>query len=79
MSYRGRSPQVATVDESQHVQLRDIAEGRDFGTEIEVLAGIGPDDTLIVNPPDSIATGQPVRIQPAQPQQGSGGPVAEHS
>jgi RND family efflux transporter MFP subunit len=77
--FRGNAPQVATVDEGQHVQLRDIAEGRDFGTEIEVLAGIGPDDTLIVNPPDSIATGQPVRIQPAQPQQGSGGPVAEHS
>ena len=77
--FRGKSPQVATVDDGQHVRLRDISEGRDFGTEIEVLAGIGPDDTLIVNPPDSIATGQPVRIQPAQPQQGSGGPVAEHS
>ena len=77
--FRGKTPQVATVDEAQRVRLRDIAEGRDFGTEIEVLAGIGPDDTLIVNPPDSIATGQPVRIQPAQPQQGSGGPVAEHS
>ena len=77
--FRGNAPQVATVDGDRHVQLRDIAEGRDFGTEIEVLAGIGPDDTLIVNPPDSIATGQPVRIQPAQPQQGSGVPVAEHS
>jgi len=77
--FRGKSPQVATVDDGQHVRLREIAEGRDFGTEVEVLAGIGPDDTLIVNPPDSIATGQPVRIQATQPQPGSGGPAAEHS
>jgi RND family efflux transporter MFP subunit len=77
--FRGKSPQVATVDDGRHVRLRDIAEGRDFGTEIEVLAGIGPDDTLIVNPPDSIATGQQVRIQPVEPQPGPGGPAAEHS
>jgi RND family efflux transporter MFP subunit len=77
--FRGKTPQVATVDEAQRVQLRDIAEGRDFGTEIEVLAGINANDTLVLNPPDSIADGQQVRIQPPQPQQGSGAPAAEHS
>jgi hypothetical protein len=77
--FRGKSPQVATVDDSNHVRLRDIAEGRDFGTEIEVLAGIGPNDTLVVNPPDSIADGAQVRIQPAQPQQSGAAPAAEHS
>jgi RND family efflux transporter MFP subunit len=77
--FRGKSPQVATVDDGQHVRLRDIAEGRDFGTEIEVLAGIGPNDTLVVNPPDSIADGAQVRIQPAQPQQSGAAPAAEHS
>jgi len=76
--FRGKSPQVAIVDDGHHVRLRDIAEGRDFGTEIEVLAGIGPNDTLIVNPPDSIADGAQVRIQPAQPQP-SGPAPAEHS
>jgi RND family efflux transporter MFP subunit len=77
--FRGKSPQVATIDDSHHVRLRDIAEGRDFGTEIEVLAGIGPNDILVVNPPDSIADGAQVRIQPAQPQQSGGAPAAEHS
>jgi RND family efflux transporter MFP subunit len=77
--FRGKSPQVATVDDSHHVRLRDITEGRDFGTEIEVLAGIGPNDTLVVNPPDSIADGAQVRIQPAQPQQSAAAPAAEHS
>jgi RND family efflux transporter MFP subunit len=77
--FRGKSPQVAIVDAGQHVRLRDIAEGRDFGTEVEVLAGIEPNDTLVVNPPDSIADGAPVRIQPAQPQQSGAAQAAEHS
>ncbi len=77
--FRGNAPQVATVDDGQRVRLRDIAEGRDFGTEIEVLAGIGANDTLIVNPPDSIADGEQVRIQPAQTPATSDAHVAEHS
>jgi len=77
--FRGKSPQVATVDDTHRVRLRDIAAGRDFGTEVEVLAGIGPNDTVILNPPDSIADGSEVRIQPPQPQPGSGGAPAEHS
>ena len=77
--FRGKVPQVAVVDDAQHVRLRDIAEGRDFGTEVEVLAGVGPNDTLIVNPPDSIADGTPVRIQPAQPPQPGSAVAAEHS
>jgi RND family efflux transporter MFP subunit len=77
--FRGKSPQVAIVDAGQHVRLRDIAEGRDFGTEVEVLAGIEPNDTLVVNPPDSIADGVQVRIQSAQPQQSGAAQAAEHS
>jgi len=77
--FRGKSPQVATIDDGHHVRLRDITEGRDFGTEIEVLAGIGANDTLVVNPPDSLADGAQVRIQPAQPQESGAAPAAEHS
>ena len=76
--FRGKTPQVATIDQAHRVQLREITEGRDFGTEVEVLAGIGPNDTLIVNPPDSIADGAQVRVQPAQPQSGNA-LAAEHS
>ena len=77
--FRGKTPQVATIDQAHRVQLREITEGRDFGTEIEVLAGVSASDTLIVNPWDSIADGQQVRIQPPQPQQNSGAHPAEHS
>jgi len=77
--FRGNSPQVATVDDAQRVRLRDIAEGRDFGTEVEVLAGVNANDTLILNPPDSIADGAQVRVQPAQPQPAPAPTAAEHS
>ena len=76
--FRGKSPQVATIDARQQVRLKDIAEGRDFGSEVEVLAGIEENDTLILNPPDSIADGTPVRVQPAPPQPGAAR-GAEHS
>jgi multidrug efflux pump subunit AcrA (membrane-fusion protein) len=69
--FRGPNLQVAILDDSRHVHLRNIVEGRDFGTEIEVVAGVTADDTLVVNPPDSAADGMEVRIQqrPPAPQQ----------
>ena len=77
--FRGNSPQVAIVDDAQRVRLRDIAEGRDFGTEVEVLAGINPNDTLILNPPDSIADGAQVRTQAPQAQPAASAAEAGHS
>jgi RND family efflux transporter MFP subunit len=65
--FRGKEPQVAMVDAAQRVHLVNITEGRDFGTEIEVLAGVGANDNLIVNPPDSIAEGNAVRVQSQSP------------
>jgi len=44
--------------------LVPVTLGRDFGSEVEVLTGLNGDENLIVNPPDSILSGQPVR--PAQ-------------
>jgi hypothetical protein len=29
---------------------------------VEIQSGIAPDETIIINPPDSLVTGQPVRI-----------------
>jgi RND family efflux transporter MFP subunit len=60
--FRAAGLQVATLDEHQHVHLKTITAGRDFGTEIEVLSGIEPADVLVVNPPDSIAEGAEVRL-----------------
>jgi RND family efflux transporter MFP subunit len=60
--FRSQGLVVATVDAQQRVHLKTITQGRDFGTEIEVLGGITGEDTLVLNPPDSIAEGEQVRL-----------------
>jgi len=60
--FRAQGLLVATVDSTNHAHLHPIMQGRDFGQEIEVLSGVDPEDTLIVNPPDSISDGMLVRI-----------------
>ncbi|HYB33739.1 MAG TPA: efflux RND transporter periplasmic adaptor subunit [Steroidobacteraceae bacterium] len=77
--FRGHDLQVATVDASERVRLKTITEGRDFGTEIEVLSGIGVNDTLVVNPPDSIADGTLVRLRQPQTPGSSGAPPGHSS
>jgi RND family efflux transporter MFP subunit len=44
------------------VTLRDLTPGHDLGTEIEVVAGLKADDHVIVDPPDSLVSGQQVNI-----------------
>ncbi|MBS0377052.1 MAG: efflux RND transporter periplasmic adaptor subunit [Proteobacteria bacterium] len=61
---------VAVLDQDHRVHLRTITQGRDFGTEVEVLSGITADDVLVANPPDSIIDGAQVRIAPTPPAQG---------
>jgi RND family efflux transporter MFP subunit len=62
--FRSAGLQVATVDERDHVKLKSIVQGRDFGSTIEILSGIGSNDQVIVNPPDSLTDGVVVRIAP---------------
>ena len=62
--FRGNGLQVATVDADKKVRLKSIVQGRDFGSAIEVLSGVAADDVVIVNPPDSLIDGLPVRIAP---------------
>jgi multidrug efflux system membrane fusion protein len=60
--FRAAGLQVATVDGTGHIKLKSIVQGRDFGSTIEVLSGIEADDRVVVNPPDSITDGVPVRV-----------------
>ena len=55
--FRTQNLQVATVGERRTVHLKSFTEGRDFGTELEVLGGLTAADAIIVNPPDSITEG----------------------
>ena len=65
--FRAQGLLVAVLDSQGRVRLRHITQGRDFGTQIEVLSGLEPTDRLILNPPDSITEDTRVRVVPAAP------------
>jgi hypothetical protein len=60
--FRAQGLQVGVVKPDNSVELRDIKVGRDFGTTIQIVQGITPSDKVILNPADSLVTGDMVRI-----------------
>lgn len=59
--FRTQNLQVGIVRNGK-VELTDITPGHDFGNQIEVVAGLKADDQIVVNPPDSLVSGQEVKI-----------------
>jgi RND family efflux transporter MFP subunit len=59
--FRSERLQVGVVRNGK-VQLTDLTPGHDFGSEIEVVAGLKADDQVVMNPPDSLVSGQQVNI-----------------
>lgn len=60
--FRSEGLQVGTVQNSDHAVLANITLGRDFGNEVEVISGLTAGDSVIVNPPDSLVSGEKVRV-----------------
>lgn len=59
--FRSEGLRVGVVREGNKVQLVPVILGKDYGTEVEVLSGLTPDDSVIQNPPDSLTAGAVVR------------------
>jgi RND family efflux transporter MFP subunit len=59
--FRSEGLRVGVVKDGK-VVLTSVTPGHDFGDRIEIVAGLKPDDQVIINPPDSIVTGQQVQI-----------------
>ncbi len=55
---------VAKV-EGDTVTLAKVVLGRDFGKEIEVVEGVVPGERVVVQPLDTLESGQPVEVIPA--------------
>jgi len=53
---------LAAVVKEGKAELTPITLGRDFGTTVEVVAGLSPDDLVIADPSDSLVTGMSVRV-----------------
>jgi RND family efflux transporter MFP subunit len=59
--FRTEGLRVGVAKEGK-VVLTAVTPGHDFGDQIEVVSGLKSDDQVIVNPPDSIVSGQEVQI-----------------
>ncbi|HWY25728.1 MAG TPA: efflux RND transporter periplasmic adaptor subunit [Nevskia sp.] len=62
--FRSAGLQVGTVSANDVVALKSVSQGRDFGSSVEILNGLKPDDRIVLNPPDSLEEGQKVHVAP---------------
>jgi len=59
--FRSEKLQVGVVKNGK-VVVTDVTPGHDFGDQIEIVAGLKADDQVVLNPPDSLVSGQKVTI-----------------
>jgi RND family efflux transporter MFP subunit len=60
--FGSEGPRVAVVRPAGTVELRAVTLGRDFGQTVEILAGVTPADRVVLNPLESFADGDSVRV-----------------
>ncbi len=65
LQFRQDGPRVAVVTAGGTIDLRSVKLGRDFGRSIEVLSGVTPEDSVVLNPPDAIEQGETVLAREA--------------
>lgn len=54
--------QVATIDGDHKAEFKNVEIGKDFGDSVEVVTGLRANEQVILNPPDSLLSGQEVHI-----------------
>jgi len=69
--FRSEGLRIAVIGDGKHAELKPITLGHDFGSEVEVIAGLTGNELVIINPPDSIVSGEEVRIVPPSPTGGA--------
>lgn len=60
--FRTSNTQVALADNGV-ARLRTITLGRDLGNSLEVVSGLDANDSVILNPPDSLVDGAAIAVQ----------------
>jgi RND family efflux transporter MFP subunit len=60
--FRSDGMHVATVGPNNHVVLKLVAIGRDYGSDVEITQGLNADDNVILSPPDSLIDGAVIRV-----------------
>jgi RND family efflux transporter MFP subunit len=70
--FRGDTLQIGTVQNGNRAMLATVTLGHDLGSEVEIVSGLQPDDFVITNPPDSLISGETVRVVSAGANAGAG-------
>jgi multidrug efflux pump subunit AcrA (membrane-fusion protein) len=60
--FRAEGLRVGVV-RNGHVELVPVTIGHDYGATVEITSGLTDQDQVILNPSDSLAQGQPVRVE----------------
>ena len=60
--FRAEGPRAAVVGSDGKVHLKPVNIGQDYGADVEVLGGLDPGDSIVLNPSDSLEEGQPVNV-----------------
>jgi RND family efflux transporter MFP subunit len=60
--FRSEGPRAAVAGSDGKVHLKKVVIGQDYGTEVEILNGLDPSDSIVLNPSDSLDEGQQVHV-----------------
>ncbi|HEX3996739.1 MAG TPA: efflux RND transporter periplasmic adaptor subunit [Acetobacteraceae bacterium] len=61
LMFRDAGMEVAILGPRNHVVIRHVSLGRDFGTTVEIADGLDRSDWVIDNPPDTLEAGDAVQ------------------
>ncbi|WP_144142779.1 efflux RND transporter periplasmic adaptor subunit [Paraburkholderia sp. BCC1884] len=61
--FRQSGLQVAVVGHDNRAELKPVSIATDLGTHVEIASGLNATDRVIDNPPDSLTSGDEVRLQ----------------
>ena len=63
LMFRAEGTRAAVVDANGKVHLQPVTIGRDYGTTVEILAGLQATDSIVLNPSDSLEEGEQVSVK----------------
>lgn len=62
LKFGAKGMQAVTIEGDNRAVFKSLVIGNDYGDTVQVIAGIKPDETIILNPPDSLLNGQKVKV-----------------
>ena len=62
--FRAEGPRAVVVDNDNKTHLKPVVIGKDYGTDVEILGGLDPAESIVLNPSDSLEDGEQVKATP---------------